>query len=222
MSTSENPHMISATDVFWLRPEARRGQLILKFRDQDSPWFSIDAWRTLFRGERAPDAPLVCDRAGGSRAVDFVAGGSVEIRFMSPRMIEVLRSHGFTGWQTWPAEVHGKDGVLLPGYEGLAVTGRCGDLRLESLSLEEACSRRWGKSGYFVKLDATWYDLTKWSGHDVFTPAGVNMVFVTRRVHDALRRSKLTGIGLEPLVDVAVYVPVDRLPGQLRDLVRER
>lgn len=220
MSTSENPSEISATDVYSLSPAARRGQLILRFRDQDSPWFSIDAWRTLFRGERAPDAPLVCDRAGGSRAVDFVAGGSVEIRFMSPRMIEVLRSHGFTGWQTWPAEVHGKDGVLLPGYQGLAVTGRCGRVMVDRLTRDEV-QRRLSMTGTMVKLDATWYDLSQWSGHDFFSPVGTYSVFVTRRVHEALHRSGLKGVFLKPLADVEVVVFATGLPDHLRDLVRE-
>lgn len=220
MSTSESLRGISATDVYWLSPAARRGQLILRFRDQDSPWFSIDAWRTLVRGECAPDAPLVFDRAGGSRAVDFVAGGSVEIRFMSPRMIEILRSHGFTGWQTWPAEVHGKDGILLPGYQGLAVTGRCGGVMVDRLTRDEV-QRRLSMTGSMVKLDATWYDLSQWSGHDFFSPVGTTSVFVTRRVHDALHRSGLKGVLLEPLADVEVVVFATGLPDHLRDLVRE-
>lgn len=220
MSTSDSGQSIAATDVFTLSPAARRGQLILKFRDQKSVWFSQESVDALFRGERAPSTPIVFDQSGGGRAVDFVAGGSVEIQFMSPLMIEILRSHGFTGWQTWPAEVHGKDGVLLPGYQGLAVTGRCGGVMVDRLTRDEV-QRRLSTRGTMVKLDATWYDLSQWSGHDFFSPVGTTFVFVTRRVHEVLRRSGLQGVLLKPLADVEVVVFATGLPDHLRDLVRE-
>ncbi|MCK6501993.1 hypothetical protein L6R53_01075 [Myxococcota bacterium] len=211
MSTSENPLMISATDVFWLRPAARRGQLIVDYRDQNSPWLERELEHALFRGMRTPSTPIVFDHSGGSRAVDFIHGSTVALGFMSPRMIEVLRSHGFTGWQTWPAEVHGKDGVLLPGYQGLAVTGRCGGKDFSRLTREDVIRPR-----VMVRYRATVFDLERWNGHDFFAPDGTLFIFVTRRVRDALLRARLKGLELTPLTELWLDEKRDEVPAHLR------
>lgn len=211
MSTPDSGHFISASDVFRLAPEGRRGHLVTAMRDDGGTWNSRATWHALYWGEGAPAAALVFDRHMGSRAVDFIQSSEVALRFMSPRMIEVLRSHGFTGWQTWPAEVHGKDGVLLPGYQGLAVTGRCGGKDFSRLAPDDVVRPR-----VIVSYRATVFDLSKWSGHDFFAPEGTLFSFVNRRVRDALVRANLKGLHLTPLTDLWLDGFRDEVPAHLR------
>jgi hypothetical protein len=43
-------------------------------------------------------------------------------------VVSLLKTHGFTGWSLYPVAVQNKQKQIVPGYSGLAVTGRCGGL----------------------------------------------------------------------------------------------
>lgn len=58
---------------------------------------------------------------------DVIHSG-VAITLISDRVVDILTSHGFTGWTTYPVDLRGKHGESIPGCQGLAVRGRCGAL----------------------------------------------------------------------------------------------
>jgi hypothetical protein len=83
----------------------------------------------ISQGELHLSAPIVfhpMKHGGGSTPYDLMGTTFPPLLLISDRVVSVLRE--FSGWTTYPVEVHGKKGERIPGYHGLAVTGRCGSL----------------------------------------------------------------------------------------------
>ncbi len=111
-------------------------------------------------------------------------------------VVHLLRSHGFTGWSLYEVSVHDKQGQLVPGYHGLAVTGRCGDID-------------WAKgvevprilpAGIFPVWKGLFFDPESWDGSDFFMPAqSVGYVLVVEEVKKAFERAKIKNVSFTPL-----------------------
>jgi hypothetical protein len=109
---------------------------------------------------------------------------------LSRRLVDTLREHGFTGWRTYPVELFGKSGERITGYEGLAVTGRCGPV-------DESKSEHFKKQypgGLFTKLRGYYFNPESWDGSDLFMPSGWGAKFVVQEVKDALTEAGIDNI----------------------------
>jgi hypothetical protein len=111
-------------------------------------------------------------------------------------VVQVLRSHGFTGWSLYDVTVRDKQDQLIPGYSGLSVTGRCGNIDWAS-GIEVP---RIFPAGIFPVWKGLFFDPESWDGSDFFMPAEpVGYVFVVEAVKKALERAKIRNMGFTPL-----------------------
>jgi hypothetical protein len=111
-------------------------------------------------------------------------------------LVEVLASHGFSGWETFPVAVE-RHGDPVGEYSGLRVVGRCGPM------VDGPVVRRppftAGGPSVCVKLGIT-FDPASWDGSDIFMPADETLfIFTTERVERALGAAKLRNLKFTPL-----------------------
>lgn len=170
----------------------------------DDPMELDDRFR-LFNGDYVPTAPLRFRRHLGRVPVDHMTGGDTAFVFLSDRVIESFVANGFTGWATYPVELFGSDRQIIAGYQGLAVTGRCGpidDARsapyIAPPPVPEGESSRWWRGLYF--------DEASWDGSDIFKPDGLNTYrFVTEAVRDVIEDASFTNFSFTPLAEEFNY-----------------
>jgi hypothetical protein len=127
------------------------------------------------------------------------------------RIIELLQAHRFTGWRTYPVEVHEKSGRRLPDYFGLAIVGRCGSGDLGSSEIE----LRKFPGGWVPHFRGHYFTPETWDGSDLFMerpdPLGDRTAtrFVTGSVLRALNKAKVKNVRLgrlnEECVGTSVY-----------------
>lgn len=111
-------------------------------------------------------------------------------------VVQLLRSHGFTGWSLYEVSVRDKQGEQAPGYHGLAVTGRCGDFD-PSMSVQVPRIR---PAGIFPVWKGLFFDPTSWDGSDFFmSTRRVGAVFVVEAVKQAFERAKIRNVSFTPL-----------------------
>jgi hypothetical protein len=153
----------------------------------------------LFLGELRLSAPLLFNfmkGASGSTAHDLIGTTFTSLLLVSDKTIGVLS--GFSGWTTYPVEVYGKRGELIPGYHGLAVTGRCGPIDYTK-STPRVCEPPIPGGGRSRQWFGLCFDEKTWDGSDIFVPEGTHMNVVVEAVKVALEKAKITNIEFEPL-----------------------
>jgi len=161
----------------------------------------VDNVFALVLGEDRPAEPLELVRAEGRVPYDLIGTTYASLCLVSAKFQGVLKEHGFTGWTTFPVRIIDDDDGALRGYEGLAVTGRCGaidDSLSERITLPppvvggcEAAALR----GLCAPPDS-------WDGSDVFTAEGRADVFVVERVRDALEQAGVTNVKFSRLSEI--------------------
>lgn len=170
------------------------------FRVETENQADLDA-RGLFQGLWAPSEPILWRHyMGGASPKDLVPTGYGDLFLVSDRVVKVLRDHQFIGWATFPVNLVGKKKEAIPGYHGFAVTGRCG-IPDDSLSRVE-----WRDplvpNGPRVQVQVGMYfDLSTWTGEDIFSPHGSGWCFVTEPVKLALEKAKVTNFSFTQLTE---------------------
>lgn len=110
----------------------------------------------------------------------------------SKELIKVMRSINATGFDTFDIGVYKATGEPIEGYFGVRVTGRGGEF-----DEERSGAQRSGR-GVLLHYQAIHMNESQWDGSDVFLiPNLGSMVFVTERVAEAIRESKLRPIDLD-------------------------
>jgi len=151
----------------------------------------------LTRGEIATEQPIVARRMSGRRLEDIIWTGNGIPVILSERIVNLLQENGFTGWTTYPITLYAKAGVVLPGYCGLVITGRCGtaDWSRSQRVLKEY------PAGFFP----VWRGLhiAEWDGSDFFMASTglIGYKFVTDRVRVAFAREHIRNIDFLHLAD---------------------
>jgi hypothetical protein len=139
------------------------------------------------------------------------------------RVTQLLRANDVSGWDTYRVEVRNKAGVVVPGYAGLAITGRCGrfDFERSEIVLKEF------PGGWFPRFKGIFVPPDSWDGSDMFMEregplARSSMYrFATDRVRTLLNRARVKNLRLAALADEEVDVgsvriaSPDRLPKNL-------
>lgn len=151
----------------------------------------------LIRAEVHPVHPVVVEWAMGSAEPGQVNWTTHVVPIIiADSVVQVLRAHGFTGWSLYPVAVRNKHKQPVPGYCGLAVTGRCGNLD-HSMSVEVP---RIFPAGIFPVWKGLLFDPASWDGSDFFMPAQrVGFVFVVEEVKKAFERAKIRNVSFTPL-----------------------
>jgi hypothetical protein len=125
---------------------------------------------------------------------------------ISERVRSLLLSGGYTGWGEYPVTVLDRKGNELPGYSGLAVTGRGGkrDRTRSSVVLKPAPTPG-GRP--FEVYRGLYFSEEDWDGSDLFLVRG--FIVVSHRVRDTLSSAKVSNIKLTPLTEVEIDVSLD-------------
>jgi hypothetical protein len=166
-----------------------------------------DDWRLLC-GEIRPELMHFRQRFAGSQAGDFIWTTSVSPVAVHERVLQAFEAAGITGWATYPVEVYTVKDDRLPGYHGLAITGRCGPLdRSMSTPVDPVVSQ----FGFQRWRGLHWLAET-WDGSDLFLPEQASFKICTARVAQLLKRMKARNIRLEPTSDVAQTINMTREP----------
>lgn len=84
--------------------------------------------RAVARDAEAVVNPIELVEDSGRIPCDLIGTTAVVLMLVSSRFVAVLEENRFTGWVTFPVRIHLRDGTEVPGYRGLAVTGRAGPI----------------------------------------------------------------------------------------------
>jgi len=147
----------------------------------------------LMDGKRMPVRPLTFRQVRKSRFYDLLSSGTPHIIPVSDRLLDILQSEGATGWKTFPLVLVDLKGRAVPGYRGLAITGKAGPPLWERSQRfiaepEESWSPR------LRMLRGIWFDEGTWDGSDLFTLKGTCFLLATDRIVRAMRKARLKGI----------------------------
>jgi hypothetical protein len=115
---------------------------------------------------------------------------------LQPRVLDVFRKHGFTGYEAIPAKVRFKSWTTRPPeFWELAIKGSAGLASPESgIHVLRKCPGC-GLTDYSLAIDpAKVVDKSRWDGSDFFRVEPVSgWIFVTNRVVEALQANAFTG-----------------------------
>ena len=172
---------------------------------------SLHAEWTFGRAEARPEFPLRVEWAmGGARPSDVVWTTSASLPIISRRVIQLLETGGFTGWDSYPVDLVDKAGEWVPGYVGLMVTGRCDPV---DLSRSDVVLREF-PGGWFPNLRGRFFPPESWDGSDLFMErqdergSSTLTVFVTARLIRALRRERIKNLDMEHIAEVEISTAV--------------
>ena len=122
----------------------------------------------------------------------------VAILLISERFLDTLLEVRATGWGTYPVRPYDRAGLELPGYHGLAVTGRAGPIDRSRSRIELLPPPVPEEQAMYAEI-GMYFDPGTWDGSDIFMPEGTLAVCVVERVKQALEERKLTNIEFTPL-----------------------
>lgn len=150
----------------------------------------------LTRAANHPAHPLRIEWAMGGAKPGEVIWTTLAIPvIVADPVVQLLRSHGFTGWSLYEVSVHDKQGQQVPGYSGLAITGRCGPIDWAK-GIEVP---RIFPAGIFPVWKGLFFDPASWDGSDLFMPEKSGSVLVVGEVKKALERAKVRNVDFTPL-----------------------
>jgi hypothetical protein len=164
--------------------------------------------RELSTGVWQPEQPVVLRQAdkGGSTPKDLVGTESVDIKLFSDRAIDVLRNGHFTGWKTYPVELFDRNGRRIPGYRGLAVSGRSGPIDPKRSAQFERISKLNPRRTIQVWRGLL-FDPSSCDGSDMFQPMGTAFMLVTEPVKDAFEKAKITNVRFQKITEMERFQP---------------
>ncbi|MFL5350953.1 MAG: hypothetical protein ACJ8AT_39800 [Hyalangium sp.] len=151
----------------------------------------------LTRAEMHRAHPITLKWAmGRAKPVEVIRTTYATPLIVADSVVQLLRSHGFTGWSLYEVSVHDKQGQRIPGYSGLAVTGRCGSIEWAK-GVEVP---RISPAGIFPVWKGLFFDPNSWDGSDFFMPTErFRGVLVVEEVKKAFERAKIRNVDFTPL-----------------------
>jgi hypothetical protein len=146
----------------------------------------------LTRAEIQPPHPIKIEWAmGRARPIEVIWTTMGTAMIIADSVVEMLRSHGFTGWGLYDLTVQDKQGQPVPGYSGLSVPGRCGNLEQSmSVQVQRICP-----GGVLPFWKGLLFEPTTWDGSDFFMPARkTGFIFVVEAVKQAFEQAKIRDV----------------------------
>lgn len=160
----------------------------------------LDTALALTRGELQSHAPITVRHEMGRGRPGDVTWTTLAIPVVvSLRVVDLLSDNAFTGWSTYPVHVLDREGQVIDGYYGLAITGRCGPIEP---SQSEVVFRDL-PGGRVPALKGMFFDPASWDGSDLFMSVEQNALrFVREDVKSALEIAKVRNLRFERVSEV--------------------
>jgi len=146
----------------------------------------------LFLGEERPAPPLRLVGMMGGKAVDMI-WATIQCIVISQRLVDVMTTERFTGWDTCEVDVYDRQRQRLTGYYGLAITGRAGDqdlMRGDVVDKPPPAPR--GRS--YQVLRGLYFQNDAWDGSDFSTVDRTAKLVASARVVDAFKRARIGNV----------------------------
>lgn len=163
----------------------------------------LAALRAYGRGIHEPERPLRLHWRFGRGVPSDTVWPDIGTLVASPRFAALLADH--TGWRPYAVEVFDKGGSLVPGFVGVAITGRCGPLRCDTERVEGT-----GMTRQYVGLH---FDLATWDGSDLFVAPNMGVIIMSPRLTKAVGKTKITNIHVESLAEMRTFTEFVRKDG---------
>lgn len=156
----------------------------------------------LGRGELVPDQPIRFRRSevSGERYTDLIPT-SIALDLAHERIVDCLRTRGFTGWSTYPVEIIGENTSPIPQYYGFSTVGRCGPID-SSKSIRTTLPPLVPDGPERDVMLGEYFDPDSWDGSDIFCPEGTIATFVLEPVKIALEEIRASNILFRPVTEV--------------------
>lgn len=160
----------------------------------------------LTRGEIRSYHPTVVRWESGRDLQDVIWTTFAIPVIANERVVSLLQENDLTGWSTYPIVLSGKDGSVISGFRGLAITGRCG-------AVDWSQSQRVMKE-YPAGLFPIWRGprIRDWDGSDLFmsNDARAGYKFVTTRVRTAFQEARVLNVAFDSVERLEIdAVPSD-------------
>jgi hypothetical protein len=159
------------------------------------------ALREVALAERRMDKPLRFRRDLGSKVYDVLATTWIVPFLLSPKVVDVLREGGFTGWDVHPARIELEGGKRVEDHGALMVSGRSGPVD-EALSESVTLPRPVPEGNEVPGLRGLLFDPATWDGSDIFTPETTTFVMITDAVREALEAVSPSNLRLERITEI--------------------
>ena len=158
----------------------------------------------LLVGNVIPEALIPFKRHQGRYLNDLIWTTGYTV-LVSGRIVTLLRDGGFTGWNTYPIELHDKRGEAMPGYHGFSVAGRCGPIN-HSRSRKAWRGPLVPKGRKFEVYCGMFFEDDQWDGSDIFLPRTSAFIIVAERLKQALEEMKIRNVRFERLTTLELSV----------------
>ena len=154
------------------------------------------------RGRELSTEPIQVFAGMGRDPRDFIWVSLVPL--IHQRVVDALTAAGCTGWSIYPVTMHGRKGVLLPGYHGLVITGRCASITFDRDPAKLVYRR--SPNGWRAEHKGLLVDAPTWDGSDIFCAADGKSGWrvVTPRLRNLFRESRITNVSFTPVHEVTV------------------
>ncbi len=155
----------------------------------------------LAKGKVVPEQPLQYRHHMGGKLASFLWASLLPLVCVRLEVVDLLQSHGFTGWSTYPVEVVDRNEAQVPGYAGFSITGpdlawdRSKSSRIIQPPIVPAGISRPAFRGLY-------FDRSQWDGSDFFWTRGASIV--TDRAMKAMKRAKFTNVRFNSLHEIEI------------------
>jgi hypothetical protein len=184
----------------------------IRLEPYDDDWLGRSEATQLLRGQLPPQLPLKLRPAMGGRFVDLIWSTFTPIKVMSQHLVDLLTTHGFTGWSIYDVEVKDREGQIKSNYHGLAVTGKAGEHDLRRVQAVEKPPIVHGGPTY-INLKGMYFESDEWDGSDFSLMGHTITCIVTERVVQAFRRAKIRNVQFIKLSQVETPASVYEVQG---------
>lgn len=148
----------------------------------------------LILGKETDVFDIYFRQISGKTFSDVLNPASVGLFVVSERLISVLKSGDFSGWNALPIKLFDKNGAMLSGYFCLSVTGRSGPLSFEN---SQIFKKRYMENAPEVQVfKGVRIEADSCGGCDIFVPEGTLHIVVSGKLAEVLRKSCLTNLSL--------------------------
>lgn len=170
-----------------------------EFRVNSKGNLSSDRAYKLTRGEIPPERIELHWSMGRLKPADIIGTELSILLIVSEKVKRILESEKITGWKTYPVSIFGKDHTEVPGYHGLSIFGRCGQIdNRQSVKIDKVFP-----GGIFPVWRGLFFDPGSWDGSDFFMPDEESgHVFVSEKVKSALEKAQANNIEFTALTDI--------------------